>query len=425
MAEQPVLFIAYYYPLPSSSESLRHARVGGERVYRFVKYLPRHGFVPYVLTSSRWGQSTDHRIRAVKERFRGENITGSRRRTTPRVSSDSPRMKSFFRTHIKRLVFPDRLTYTWSPFAIREGIKLIREHKIRILFSSYPPIANHFIGHVLARITGLPWVADYRDGYVLEPPHPEPGPAWLRKWFEQQLLSRANALISVSRLVADDLAARLPHLPITIIPNGFDPDDIRRIPLHCPPSNTFTIFYGGGFSSSRSTFDPLVLLNGFKKFIEACQAYTRAQLIIMGHLTPDELNRITAFVQRYPIILSPWRAKHEFYQAVSRAHVTVLMAGHHKTVVSSKLFDYIALQKPILVLGDTSEAAQYVKDLRLGLAVPCDPSSVSRALIGFYNQWLEGDLSASVDATPILRFSRPFQAAQLAQIFNSMITPSR
>lgn len=83
----------------------------------------------------------------------------------------------------------------------RLGKKICQEHSINIIFTTAPLFTSLLAGHFLKTITGVPWVADYRDlwiGDVLR----EWIPGWrqqieiaLKKW----ALATADAIIAVSR----------------------------------------------------------------------------------------------------------------------------------------------------------------------------------------------------------------------------------
>ena len=65
------------------------------------------------------------------------------------------------------ILFPDA-QIGWLPHAILNGLRCIRKMGVRVIFSSYPPASSHLVGLALKRLTGLPWVADFRDCWTYD-----------------------------------------------------------------------------------------------------------------------------------------------------------------------------------------------------------------------------------------------------------------
>ena len=54
----------------------------------------------------------------------------------------------------------------WVPFAVATGIAVAHRERPVALFSSFPPTASHMAALALHELTGLPWVADFRDPWT-------------------------------------------------------------------------------------------------------------------------------------------------------------------------------------------------------------------------------------------------------------------
>ena len=54
----------------------------------------------------------------------------------------------------------------WLPFAVARGLKAIQAENIDLIFTTSPPFTTVLIGLLLKKITGLPWVSDYRDPWT-------------------------------------------------------------------------------------------------------------------------------------------------------------------------------------------------------------------------------------------------------------------
>ena len=57
----------------------------------------------------------------------------------------------------------------WIPFALFKGYKLNQEKSFDLILTNSPPHSTHAIGFLLSKITKLPWVVDFKDGWVEDP----------------------------------------------------------------------------------------------------------------------------------------------------------------------------------------------------------------------------------------------------------------
>lgn len=153
-----VLMVAYHFP-PLAGSS------GVQRTLRFVQHLPALGWQPLVLTANarayeRTAEDLLHDVPAgtvVRRAF----------------ALDAARHLSIARRHIGATARPDRWM-SWKFDAVRQGLKLIREFKPQVIWSTFPLPTAHVIARALHQRSGLPWIADFRDpmaqeGYPTDP----------------------------------------------------------------------------------------------------------------------------------------------------------------------------------------------------------------------------------------------------------------
>lgn len=150
-----VLMIAYHYPPVRGSS-------GVQRTLKFSRYLADYGWEPIVLTAhpraySGIGNDQLHEV--------PEHITVKRA-----FALDTARQLSFRGAYPGFLALPDRWVSWWLG-AVPAGLNLIRKYKPTVILSTYPIATAHLIGLTLARLTGLPWIADFRDS-MTEEAHP-------------------------------------------------------------------------------------------------------------------------------------------------------------------------------------------------------------------------------------------------------------
>src|SRR5262249_18470131 len=117
----------------------------------------------------------------------------------------------------------------WLPFGFLAGKRAIRKHRCMAIYSSAPVWTAHLIGLLLKRFTGLPWVADFRDPWRVNPfrGFPYKSVDIVDDWLARQVIYSADWVISNTEPMRRTLVGRFPHLEskFKTIPNGFDPQD--------------------------------------------------------------------------------------------------------------------------------------------------------------------------------------------------------
>jgi len=152
----------------------------------------------------------------------------------------------------------------WKPFAISEGSKIIQSEDISAIISNSAPITSHIIAKELKAKYGIPWVADFRDPWSQNHNYSY-GP--IRQLFDRRLerktLSKADALVIVSKPWADKLESLHRGKAVYTITNGFDPAEINTLPARLTPR--FTITHTGSIYPGKQ--DPSTFLSTLRELI--------------------------------------------------------------------------------------------------------------------------------------------------------------
>ena len=141
--------VAYHYP-PFGGGS------GIHRTLKFSRYLSEYGWQPIVLTIS---------PHAYPLREKAQHSVPAGVLTARAFALDTARHLSFRGAYPQWMAIPDRWV-TWWPSAVGIGASLIRKHRPQAIWSTFPIATAHMIGLALHRVSGLPWVADFRDPMV-------------------------------------------------------------------------------------------------------------------------------------------------------------------------------------------------------------------------------------------------------------------
>ena len=284
---------------------------------------------------------------------------------------------------------------------------------MNVVWSTCWPGLTHYVAGRLARRHKIPWVADFRD-------LPDQK---LSRWqlaytvrAEVRVCRNADALVTVSRPLADTLAGRH-RVPVHVIYNGFDPDDFP--PIEPGPCPKFNIAYFGILYEHR---DPRPLFAAMDLLLERGQVdggEVRIQFYAasLKHLE----NEIKSF-RCYPLIEAHPRIPHgEMVRLQQQAAVLLLLScSTTRGVMTGKIFDYLAARRPILDVpgGDVTKAL--LQETRAGASGET-PEEIAAIFLEWYKEWKQtGTVAYHAIEEQVGRYSRREQAGQLAAIFDSL-----
>ncbi len=418
-ALQRVLLVAYYFPPLGMG--------GTQRVAKWGKYFLRLGWEVTIITVKPVAYYAFDD--SLLDELKGARIirTGS---------LDPARLLYLFRRQKERaaggkegstswlywFLIPDA-RILWLPFALWHAWREIRRHKIPFIVTSGPPHSAHFIGWILAKLTGIKWVSDFRDSWLQGNLLPTPTRLhrWLHHVMEKRILTDAHAVTATSQILTDTLASTGQRKTGTtyFLPNGYDADDFAT-----PISKTddcFDVAYVGAISSFA---DPQTLLEGFRLFVETAQltpAETRLHFIgadMTGKLVDEvRANNLDAYVNR-----SGYLPHHEAIHALRQSDLLIYLVrpGSFSALIPGKTFEYLAAGKPVLAIGDRIEGMQLLMQHAVVRHCAFDAiDAIQRALLAFYQEFQRN--AETEKKSPPEKFSRAAQANKLAEIFSSLL----
>jgi len=232
---------------------------GVQRPLKLATHLPELGIETHVLAPDdpKWIHRDEHlpmptlawvhRARFVGPRGRrpAEELHG-----TTGLERYSRQLQLFGR----RLLVPDE-GVPWNLTAIPAAIRLVRQEGIDVVITTSPPGSVHLVGAAVKRATSAHWVADLRDSLVAHP-HRDAQRALVRVKEQGQhaiarlVTSQADAVVTVSDAIAEEMRVRNPRAQVVTIANGSDFDDFDGLAYH-PGSGRFRITHTGSFFGKR------------------------------------------------------------------------------------------------------------------------------------------------------------------------------
>ncbi len=419
-----ILVVAYYFPPMGLS--------GVQRIAKFVKYLPRYGWSPTVLTVRPGGYYAFDRDLDAEVADAGIEVHRSGSLDPNRVFGDARRVampdegrRSVLAQISQALFIPDN-KIGWYPFAVHLGRQLLERGGFDAVLASAPPYTASLVGSRLASEARLPLVLDFRDDWVGNPRHGYPTRVHraLHLRLEERAVSAASRVVTINETIAAALARRHPGLTRPeIIPQGFDPADY---PLEdAPPDRKFSLIYTGVFYDAQR---PDNFLDGLATFLAGRpKAREHVTARFFGHFPNDARERIARLGLDRIVEVGPYVTHRDAMREVARSSVAWLVVGRRpgaEQISTGKLYAYMGARRPVLALVPDGEARRELEAYGAAVIVnPDDVPAIARGIGSLYDAWSEKRL-AEPDAAFVARFDRRRLAGQLARVLDSVTAES-
>ncbi len=411
-----VLMIAVEYP---------PCRSGGvQRTLKFSRYLPQFGWQPIVLTAD---VAAYEEVEAESESDFPEGVQVFRS-----YARDSLRHLTIKGKYLDLMAYPDRYV-TWFFSAIVKGLSLIREHKPDLIYTTFPYYTTHWIGLCLAKMSGVRWIADFRDPahhhYLMDPRTGEPDRQYtnpIARWVDRRTVANADHMVFATASMKDFYAMTYPALNLdnlSVIPNGYNDDmfdDIdNKAETPGQDGDERLLLHSGILSLGRN---PETLINALVSLraqhpdddniqklrirFRGAEAKKTSAMLISEHGLQD----VVEFLPSLPYEAS--------VKEMQTADYLLLMQGEaFRHQIPGKAYEYIATGKPIMVLGKQGHAtANLMQDVAGCLVCDMDDQKGIESLLSALPE-------LSVEQREVDTYGRRHRTKQLADIFNQMKDP--
>jgi glycosyltransferase involved in cell wall biosynthesis len=326
---------------------------------------------------------------------------------------------------------PDRLV-GWLPGGTRAALKAVRRKRCRAIFSSAPLWTGHLIALVVRRLTGLPWVADFRDPWRGNPFREIPYRMIDRfdQWLERQVVLGADWIVCNTEPARQDFMRRFPMYAakFVCITNGFDPDEFRNLAPERPGGQeTFVLTHAGVFYGLRrphALFEAVRILRGQGGIgRRIC-----LQLVGDPNYEGRSLREIAAEFDVTEEVFVRGPVSHRRSLELLRGSDAQILVGFGgkgaELQIPGKLFEYVGVGQPILALAPHASAiADVLRDagVRAEICAPDDSGVIAGAIRRLAESEGEGaEKGANAEAGERLRkFSRREQVGRIAALLNS------
>jgi glycosyltransferase involved in cell wall biosynthesis len=413
-----VLLVTMYFPPAGGG--------GVQRPLKFATHLPALGIETHVLAPDdpKWlysdpalappSQAWIHRARYLGPRAHrlADELHG---RSGLDLLSRQARSLS------RRVLVPDE-NVAWNLTAIPAAVRIVRSEGIDVVLTTSPPNSVHLIGAAVKRMTGVRWVADLRDS-IASHPHRRVERAAVRAKEKvsasvARLVARqADVIVAASDAIAEEALGLEPAGVVTTILNGADFDDFAG--LEYRRGDRFRITHTGSFFGKR---DPRPFLSALA---ESGLQDVVARFVGDFRVADRDWAEPLGLGDRLELLPHVSRREALALQRDSDALLLLIpdAGGRGQGVLSGKVFEYLAAERPILAaVPPEGAAAELIRETGAGaVAAPDDVPALTRALTDLHAAWTAGSLDGTaLSAEDRERLGRGARVEELAEVLRGL-----
>ena len=433
-----VLVISYYWPPTGGS--------GVQRWVKFAKYLPAEGWQPVIYTPENPEQlavdaSLEAEVPADAEVIRRRIVEpyemykkllrkSGHSKEAVEVNPVNAQNKSFLQKAamwIRGNFFRPDPRCLWIRPSVKFLKEYLKEHPVDLIVSTGPPQSMHLIGRLLAKETGLPWIADFRDPWtkIFYFKHLQMTRATVRwhKKMEKKVLDDATVIVAVSPLVQQEFQA-MTQTPVELITNGFDECDFtasKDTSANGGPDREFVITHTGLFAADGN---PTVLWDVLAEKCSRDENFRKLMKIrLVGKTDEQVLKSIEDAGLNGNLEDMGYQPHNVAVEQQRKASLLILplrKEPEYKAVLPGKLFEYLASWRPVLGIGQTDGAMSMIlNNTKTGIVLNWDDKmSIEKYIDICWKDHLEGKLS--VEDADISQFTRRNLTSRMAQLFEKI-----
>lgn len=424
------MLISYYWP-----------PAGGPGVQRVIKFLPHFrsfGYNPIILTvenptSSAIDESLlkqiPHDILVYKTKTWEpfglyHTLKGGKNKSIPKDVMSSKKKGLFQKLSIwarSNIFIPDA-RIGWKKFMIKKAEEIIEKHQIELIFSTAPPHSVHASVLQLKNNHKLPWVADFRDpwtdAYWLKDLNQSAFAKRKNSNLEKKVLQQADAITTVSEELIELFKGKAPN-NYNVIHNGYK--SLIRAEQKTEKTDFFTLLFIGNYTNSLDA-------NTMIKALDKQDLKQSILLKIIGSASAEFVEKLRE--NHINFELNPYLPHGEMLEKSKSADALFLPLieglNYSKGIISSKTFDYLALQKPIIAIGPKNGIAERILNhTEAGFLVEFgDFEALQKKLLELMELKNSEKISKTNHSAALAEYSSENNVKNLCRIFDSLIKPN-
>jgi len=395
--------------------------VGAVRATQWAKLLPEHGWQVIVARKHHGYTATDEELaRSVHPDLDLRHLTSAPSVFSAQRMGRFARAKTVLANGLRQYVLaPDPGIVFWR--RIGETVtRIVKEVRPDAVITTGPPNSIHAAGLRIKQVfPDLPWLADFRDVY-------RHSGRYRARWFEAYHSFQNWRFEEEAYRVADRIICAIPTherwirkrfpqaVSKTVLLLNGTPDELLGAPLPNDSAEGEAFIKVVGFSEAReSAFLAQAVVN-------LRRAGKKIRLKFVGRF-PSVKSEIEELLGNGVVFTGPIRHDQALEEIVSAGVLVAVLSENRSRVfgISSKLFEYLAVSTPVIVINPTRPDKRLFSRLSgvwmLTTPTPADIEVALRAAL----QAPADELSARA-ALFREKWSRRSQVAQLASILDDL-----
>ncbi len=358
-----LLILAYDFP--------PYVSVGGLRPFSWYKYLHRFGIEPVVVTrqwQNKFGSNLDYLAAGYSDKTEIEETPHGTIYKTPFEPNAGNKIflkygESRFRIVRKTI----SSYYEFLQFVFFTGNKrnlyfeadeFLKNNKVDCIIATGDPFVLFKYASKLSRKYSVPWIADYRDAWIQDNGISNPV---FKKWcafFEKRFLKNVSRITTVSTFIQKQIESNIEGKKFELIYNGFDPEILETTENIKQSEKILSIGLAGTIYASHpieSFFRVCnALLDEDKNFKLNLNFYGINKETELRELLAEKFPRLEKFVNFYPRMAN-------LLLVTELAKQNACLLFNDYSILSTKIFDYLAVRRQILLCYENDPEAEQLK----------------------------------------------------------------
>jgi glycosyltransferase involved in cell wall biosynthesis len=297
-----------------------------------------------------------------------------------------------------------------------------------IVIATGGPWSNFLVGRALARRLKCPLILDYRDPWTFNPYYAFSADFLTERArrLEKSVCLEAARVITNTEELRQRLCTEYPEIGnrCVAIPNGFDPEILGTGSINHadsePNTNGYELCHFGTVYGKRT---PRILFRAVwelyqEGFIKPEQL--RLRFVGAWESTDEECNSLAETLEKHAMLTREPPVSHQScVRQMKEASVLLIVQPESPLQVPGKIYEYIAVGRPLLLVGGEGATAGLVERHNLGMSSPNEVKKLKEILhdiVGGVIPFRRPDFQT------VNRFDYRRLAGELAQLLDAVMT---